>query len=122
MLSFESYLILGIFAILIISLIILMFTKGKYHFEYLKRINPDKFNKYGSFSGLYNSFEFFNIYRISLLFPFFTRNMKLEKESDVDQIVKKVTYYNRLIYLNIALFILFILVLIVFLADFSVEL
>ena len=122
MLTFGAYLILGIFAILIFSLIALMFTKGKYHFEYLKKINPDKFNKYGSYSGVYNSFEFFNIYRISLLLPFFSRNLNLEKKSDVDQIVKKVTYYNRLIYFNLALFIIFILVLVVFFADFNVEL
>jgi len=104
---------------LMLSPFVLMVTKSYYHFEYLKKINPEKFKKYSNYFDTYNNFEFFNKYRVVLIFPFFKRNPEAEETEGLSQLVKRIKFFCRLTYFSLAVLVVYVTILIVFFGDFS---
>ena len=96
-----------------------MITKSYYHFEYLKKINPAKFKKYQNYYDTYKNFEFFNKYRLILLFPYFKRQPELEKNEELSGLVKKIILYERLTYYSFIAIILYVVILIILFGDLS---
>ncbi len=88
-------------------------AKAFYHFNYLKKVSPDKFSKYENYFSLYLNLELFNLYRIVLLFPYFNRKRNNEVDEGAKQIgdqVVKLVYLNLLSFLLMAVYLLFIII------------
>ncbi len=111
-----------VLGILIFTLIILMFVKGYYHFQYLKLLHPKKLERYVGYGDIFFSTAFFNVYRFSLLFPCFTRKVNKEVSSDIKNTVRKVVIFSRLIYIFLVLLIILVSSIIIIYRDANVEL
>lgn len=107
------------FVALIISPFIFMISKSYYHFEYLKRVNPEKFKKYKNYFDTYNNFEFFNQYRVILLFPFFKRLPEQEETEEMNRLAKKVKLFCKLLYYDLAVIAVYVVSLIVIFGNFN---
>ena len=103
---------------LLTLLVIFMLIKSYYHFEYLKRINPDKFSKYVNIFMTKSLSEFHNIYmfRMSLIFPWFARKYPDEDEKAI-RLAQKVKTFNKLIVVNVMIMLIYVIVLIVFFSE-----
>ena len=110
--------IIIVFVFLTASLFVLMISKSYFHFDYLKNVYPDKFAKYLNYFDTFN-FEFFNKYRVILLFPVFRKEADQIDSSSLNNLIRKIKLFCRLIYLNVFLIILYVLILIIFFGDFS---
>ena len=106
-----------IFSSLLVSQAILMLTKAYHHFNYLKLVNPEKFECYDNYFSLYNSFEFYNTYRITLIFSFLERLNSSHTELE-EKLYNKAKLYVKLSLYNAILFIVYISVLIIFFGQF----
>ena len=115
--SFISIIII-IFITLIVSLFILMISKSYYHFDYLKNVYPDKFAKYSNYFDTFN-FEFFNKYRVILLFPIFKKETNQTDSLVLNKLIKKIKLFCKLIYLNIFLILFYVLGLTILFGDTS---
>ena len=98
---------------------IAMVTKSYYHFEYLKKLNSEKFKKYRNYFDTYNNIEFFNKYRLILLFPYFKRKQELEGKKELSDLVRKIKLYRKLTYYSLLVIFLYAGILIIFFGDFS---
>ena len=111
-----------IFIIVTVALLFLplglMIVKAYYHFEYLKKIHPDKYENYANYFSMYN-FELFNSLRITLLFPFFKISPKMGQNVKLMDLTKKIRFFCRLTYYSIAFLLIYIIILVVFFGDFS---
>ena len=114
MINTDLILFLSISLGLLFSLVVLMLVKSYYHFEYLKRVNQNKFSKYISYFGNSSMDESFNIYmfRMSLIFPWFNRKPYKEDEN-TRKLARKVKTFNMLIFINLIVIFTYVLVLIV---------
>lgn len=105
------------FIALIISPFVLMFAKAHFHFEYLKRLDPDKYKKYDNYLDTSKNL-LFNKY-VGLLFPLFNRQRNKETTEEIRKLGRKAEFFSRLIYFDIAFIVIYIVMLIVLFGDFS---
>ena len=117
--NLSGILFIATFVVLLICPFIAMITKAYYHFEYLKKNNPEKFKKYQNYFDTHNNCEFFNKYRLILLFPYFKRDTKIEQKEELSGLVKKILFYRRLTYYSISAILMYVVILIVLFGDFS---
>jgi hypothetical protein len=118
MTKIQLIVFLIVLGFLVLSLIVIMFIKGYYHFRYLKITYPKLLEKYKDYSDIFLGTDFFNIYRFSLIFPCFSRKRNNEvSSSDVENIVRKVIIFSRLIYLILSLLILLLTSVIIIYGD-----
>jgi hypothetical protein len=106
-----------IFSSLLVSQAFLMLTKAYHHFNYLKLLYPEKFERYNNYFSLYNSFEFYNTYRFALIFPFLERLNPSHTELE-EKLYKKAKLYVKLSLYNAIIFIVYISVLVIFFGQF----
>jgi len=117
--NLSGILFIATFVVLLICPFTAMIAKSYYHFEYLKKINPEKFKKYQHYFDTYNKIEFFNKYRVILLFPYFKRHPEIEGKEELSVLVKKILLYRRLTYYSIVAILIYVAILIVLFGDFS---
>lgn len=64
------------------SLFVLMGAKGYYHFEYLRRLSPEKLNEFGNIFETAKS-KFYNENALLMTFPIFKRYKKKENDDTI---------------------------------------
>jgi len=105
------------FIILIISPFVFMFTKAHFHFEYLRRMDPDKFKKFDNYLDTSKNLIFNK--HVGLLFPYFNRQKNKEETEEIRKLGEKVELFSMLIYIDIAFIVIYVVMLLVFFGDFS---
>ena len=115
--STSGIIFIATFIALVISPFVLMFAKAHFHFEYLKRLDQDKFKKYDNYLDTSKNL-LFNKY-VGLLFPFFKRQRQNEVSEELSKLGDKVELFVKLIYLDIAFLVIYVVILIVLFGDFS---
>lgn len=115
--STSEIIFITTFIALIISPFVLMFAKAHFHFDYLKRLDPDKYKKYDNYLDTSKNL-LFNKY-VGLLFPFFKRQRQKEDSEELSKLGDKVELFARLIYLDIAFLVIYVVILLILFGDFS---
>ncbi len=115
--SISGIIFIVTFVALMIIPFIFMFTKANYHFEYLKKLYPEKFNRYNNYLDTSKNL-FFNKY-VGLIFPLFKRRKTQETTEELSKLGNRIKLFCKLTYYSLIVLALYVTILIVFFGDFS---